>query len=98
MRISYWSSDLCSSDLRQTQRGPVVLTVDKAAEAILQVIITNGIRLSDQDDCLVRQLVPPVDRAHEGIDHVLTVDHRLPGISIAGIKMALEIEIGRAHV
>src|SRR3546814_7897445 len=61
--------------------------------ALVTGVQTCALPISDQDDCLVRQLVPPVDRAHEGIDHVLTVDHRLPGISIAGIKMALEIAL-----
>ena len=80
-----------SHDLWQTQRRPVVLSVEEPAELVLERLVTDGIGLADQDLGSGRQCSAAVHRTAEGIEHVRPVEHGLANERAAGIEVALEV-------
>src|SRR3546814_2922024 len=102
MRISDWSSDVCSSDLIEGEKGAFVLSLRGGgtirAEAVILAIGTQGnpnlLRCAGAELPHVQyQLDDPTEYVDEHITVVGTGD--------AGIENALGLaadQIGRAHV
>lgn len=80
-------------DLWQTQRRPVVLAVEEAAELVLERLVADCIGFTDQDLGVGRQCGAAVDRTAEGIEHVGPVEHGLTDERVAGIEVALKVPL-----
>src|SRR3546814_10564804 len=107
MRISDWSSDVCSSDLRSLEVDAVIaehLTVIRHEDHDRVLALPGAIeRVEHPADLLIDQVA---HRPISGTDEaVLLVAHRVTGeTGIAAIGAAMvdplegRLEIGRAHV
>lgn len=86
-----------SDRLGQAQCGPVFLAVDEIADFVLQRVIAQRLRLANQHFGGIGQLAAAIDRAHEGIDHIVAMEHRLPDQGRGRIEVALQVALVNAH-
>src|SRR3546814_16393798 len=88
MRISDWSSDVCSSDLRYLEGAMLTLEINPVTE-LLESCTQIGM-IDRADDTVVAPQLVPMERLPFAVGHAGQIGH-------AGVDMSLRIE-GPARV